>query len=324
MNNLLKGDISELERRRRDAVVREICALSPDVLCILEGPEGESGIDRVSSDLLEGEWVAVKAEDNRYKIEGTQWIWFLVRAELYHRASILPVDTWDALVGGPSWKVHLWGEFEESTHEHYRHPQVLVIDWDGFRVEFVGLHLKSKLVWGGERMWTAGGAERERFVQEALKARTKLATEATNVRAYIDAKFGQVANPAIFVMGDLNDGPGKEYFEDLYLFFDLLSNVQGDVFWARRFLNHALFDFPGDLRWSVYFEDFVQPERDPHILLDHILCTQGLVDGSLPWKIEAHAGKVEHEVHDLINVTLPASAKTSDHKPVSVMVKTAD
>jgi hypothetical protein len=151
-----------------------------------------------------------------------------------------------------------------------------------------------------------------------------MTTEATNVRAYLDAKFKQVENPAIFVLGDFNDGPGKEYFENQYLFFDLISNIQGDVFFASRFLNHALFDFPDHLRWSVYFRDFVEPERDPHILLDHILFTQGLVNGSLPWKIDAHAGKVEHEIHDLINASLPASAQTSDHKPVSVKVTTSD
>jgi hypothetical protein len=91
-----------------------------------------------------------------------------------------------------------------------------------------------------------------------------------------------------------------------------------------RFLNHALFDFPGELRWTVRFEDFVEPERDPRILLDHIMFTQGLADGTLPWKIEAHAGRVEHEIHDLVNAGLPASAKTSDHKPVSVVVTTED
>jgi endonuclease/exonuclease/phosphatase family metal-dependent hydrolase len=151
-----------------------------------------------------------------------------------------------------------------------------------------------------------------------------MASETINVRAYIDSKYGENpnANPAVFVMGDLNDGPGKEYLEEHFLFFDLVSNLQGDVFWARRFLNHALFDFPGDLRWSVRFKDFVQPERDPHILLDHILFTQGLVNGSLPWKIEPRAGKVEHEVHDVINATLRVDAKTSDHKPVSVEVTT--
>lgn len=323
LDRLVKEDLSDFERRRRDAVVREIRELSPDVLCILEGPKGEEAIDRVSNDLLGGEWVAVKAADGRYKTLGTQWIWFLVRAQHSGRASLLPVETWDALASG-AWKVHLWGEFEERSHFHYRHPQVLVLDWEGLRVEFIGLHLKSKYVNQGARLWSAGGTEREQYVREALKARIKLATEAVNVRAYIDAKFGQVVNPAIFVMGDLNDGPGKELFENTYLFFDLISNVQGDVFWARRFLNHALFDFPGDLRWSVYFRDFVEPERDPHILIDHILFTQGLVDGSLPWKIEARAGKVEHEIHDLINAALPASAKTSDHKPVSVMVTTDD
>jgi len=51
--------------------------------------------------------------------------------------------------------------------------------------------------------------------------------------------------------------------------------------------------------------------------------TQGLVDGSLPWKIEAHAGLVEHEVHALVNAPLPKSARTSDHTPVSVRVSTA-
>jgi hypothetical protein len=32
--------------------------------------------------------------------------------------------------------------------------------------------------------------------------------------------------------------------------------------------------------------------------------TQGLVNGSLSRQIEAHAGEVEHEIHDLINATL--------------------
>lgn len=322
LDRLARDDLSETERRRRDAVVREIRELSPDVLCLLEGPKGEEGIDLVSNDLLEGAWVAVKASDGEYKIRGSQWIWFLVREDLSDRASLLPVDAWDEFAGS-SWKVNFWGDFEERSHNHYRHPQVLVLDWEGLRVEFVGLHLKSKFVNEGESMWKAGGEERQEFVREALEARMKMATEASNVRAYVDAKFSQVANPAIFVVGDLNDGPGKEHFEERYLFFDLISNVQGDVFWARRFLNHALFDFPGELRWSVRFEDFVEPDRDPRILLDHILFTQGLVDGSLPWKIGARAGKVEHEVHDLVNAGLPQSAKTSDHRPVSVEVTTA-
>jgi hypothetical protein len=36
--------------------------------------------------------------------------------------------------------------------------------------------------------------------------------------------------------------------------------------------------------------------------------------------VKAHAGKVEHEIHDLINAPLSERARTSDHRPVSVVV----
>ena len=177
--------------------------------------------------------------------------------------------------------------------------------------------------WAGPTARKGTDAQRQEFVREALKARVKLATEAANVRAYIDAKFAQTPNPAIFVLGDLNDGPGKEFFERQYLFFDLVSTLQGDVFFARKFMNHALFDFAHELRWSVRFDDYVDPARDPCILLDHILFTQGLVDGSLPLRVEPGAGFVEHEVHALVNAGEPANRKSSDHAPVSVWITIA-
>jgi hypothetical protein len=322
LDRLIQPNLSMALQRRKQGVIEEIQALDADVLCILEGPKGETAIDQIATNLLGGSYVAVKASDGEYATLGTQWIWFLVKAALAPNCSLLPTSTWDEFTGA-NWKVNLWGEFEEKTHKHYRHPQVLVCDWNGQRIEFIGLHLKSKFVNTGESKWNAGGAAREEFIREALTARIKLTTEASNVRDYIDAKFRQVPNPAIFVMGDLNDGPGKEWFEQQFLFFDLISNIQGDIFSASRFLNHALFDFADDLRWSVFFEDFVEPTRDPHILLDHILFTQGLVNGSLPWKINEGAGKVEHELHELVNASLPNASKTSDHRPVSVQVATA-
>jgi len=323
LGRLAKDSLSQARKKRRESIIREIQDLSPDILCILEGPKGEERIDLISHEWLKGEWLPMKSSDGEYATQGEQWVWFLVRNKFSDKASLLPTATWDAFAGS-SWKYHLWGEFEEKAHKHYRHPQVLIFNWNGLRVEFIGLHLKSKFINKGEKMWKAGGQQQQNFIREALTARIKMTTEATNVRAYIDAKFKQIENPAIFVMGDLNDGPGKEYFEETHLFFDLLSNIQGDVFFARRFLNHALFDFADDLRWSTYFKDFVDPDRNPHILLDHILFTQGLVDGSLPLKIDAHAGRVEHEIHDLINASLQKNAQTSDHKPVSVIVTTSD
>jgi hypothetical protein len=181
----------------------------------------------------------------------------------------------------------------------------------------------------------ASAAELARgYVEEGLKARIKLATEAYDVRRYIERRFEQEANPRIFVCGDMNDGPGREYFEREYQFFDLVSALQGDVFFARRFLNHALFDYAEHLRWSTNWIDRVErwsrqrPEAaalppEPldvtrFQLIDHILFTQTLVGEQATPRVEAHAGLVEHTVHQRINATLPSAQHTSDHVPVSV------
>jgi hypothetical protein len=331
----LAGPASAARRAQAEgriaALCREIAEIDPDILCIIEGPRGEAAIVDFAANRLGGAWLPVLRAGDSYEQQGRQWIWFLVKPALAPRASMLPIAVWRAYTaaeapadeGGASWPVHFWGKVESVRHAHYRHPQVLVLDWNGLRVEFIGLHLKSKLVTEG-RFGSADPAEHRRFVEEALKARVKLATEAVDVRYYVEHRFRQEAEPAIFLLGDLNDGPGKELFERRYLFFDLVSNIQGDVFFARRFFNHALFDYLDELRWTVFFRDVLDPGRDPRILLDHILFSQGLVGGNLPWRVRAGAGNVEHEIHDRINATQPARQKTADHKPVSCLITVAD
>jgi len=327
LDRLFDDPASENSRRRKqkrlEAIALQIQEMAPDILCVIEGPKGEDRIDAFCTNHLGGGWVPIKAPDSSYSQRGKQWVWFLVRPDLAQRCSLQPVDTWKTFAGG-DWPVHYWGDFSQVNHRHYRHPQVLVLDWHGTRVEFIGLHLKSKHISMSEDDWTAGGNRRQQYTKEAIKARIKLTTEASNVRAYIDRRFAQTPNPLIFVLGDLNDGPGKEHFEQRYLFFDLISNIQGDVFFAQQFFNHALFDFQQNLRWSAYFEDIVDPNRDPHILLDHILFSQGLVDESLgmPLHVDPHAGFVEHEAFDFVNARYPRYATTSDHRPVSLLVTT--
>jgi endonuclease/exonuclease/phosphatase family metal-dependent hydrolase len=319
----MENNLGRDRQVRLDAIGQEIRDIDPDILCLIEAPKGEADIDRFVANTLGGAYTAIKATDGKYDTKGSQWIWFLVRNNISGNASLLPTATWDSFTES-HWHVNYWCDFSSSRHEHYRHPQVLILDLNGQRVEFIGLHLKSKFVRGAESDWKAGGKRKNDFIKNAIKARIKMTTEATNVRKYINAKFDQVERPAIFVMGDLNDGPGKEYFEKNFLFFDLISNVQGDIFSANKFLNHALFDYPENLRWSVEFDDFTDSERDPHILLDHVLFTQGLTDGSLPLLVQPRAGFVEHEIHDLINAGLTSRQETSDHRPVSVNITVED
>ncbi|RIV71572.1 endonuclease/exonuclease/phosphatase family protein [Flagellimonas aequoris] len=315
----LLDNVNDKKQKRIDAIAEELNTIDADVYCLQEGLKGEVKMELFCSSNLGGKYVPVKAVGNDYKMQGRQWIWFLVKKELKDQVSLLPTKIYDEF-SSSSWDVNYWSDFETAQHKHYRHPQVLILNWQDVRLELIGLHTKSKYVQSGKSDWNAGGDRKKDFIKNAIKARIKMTTEVANVRDYINTKFNQVPNPAIMVMGDLNDGPGKEFFEKQFIFFDLLSNLQGDVFEAERFLNHALFDFEDNLRWSVHFKDFIDEDRDPKILLDHILFTQSLVDGSLPIIIESQSGYVEHEIHDLINANNPKYAQTSDHKPVSVVI----
>jgi hypothetical protein len=142
LEDLTKNPLNQTQQKRKTAIIREINDLTPDILCILEGPKGENKIDLISNDWLKGDWIPVKAGDGEYATLGDQWIWFLVRNKYAVNSSLLPTETWDAF-SAQSWNYHLWGEFKEKSHKHYRHPQVLVFSWNGLRVEFIGLHMNS-------------------------------------------------------------------------------------------------------------------------------------------------------------------------------------
>lgn len=337
-------DNSNAAQRRKAAIAWEITQIAPDILCINESPgdltllqtfvddaNGLNGnyripvIDGTETILNQTPANPRKALADLYQMKGTditgnQWIWFLVKDEVFDDADQVFIQNpriWNQFVGRKTWSVNYWGDMSTRTHEHWRHPQVLVLEFEGIRVEFIGMHLKSKI--NRTNPFDANRNLRRQYVDKAIKARIKLATEAENIRHYIKARFAQEPDPRIIVLGDANDGPGKRFFERQFLFFDLLSNLQGNVFFARRFLNHCLFDFADDLRWTTNFRDPIEPQQRRQ-LLDHIMFTQSLVDDTQFPRIEAGAGFVEHTIHDTVNATL-TGPDTSDHHPVSVTIR---
>jgi hypothetical protein len=347
------ADMQAQARAKVAAIAAEIAAVDPDILFVCEGPAGEDRALRYFAEAAPGYRLVMHgdATGKAYATRGQQWLWFLVKEGFAASVSLLPVETWQAFTRDQTegatadgrWRVSM-PALDKATgrplphalagHQHYRHPQVAWFDWQGTRVEIIGVHLKSKFVNQRDpnKRWQRPASGRfadivaaieasPGFMVEAVRARAKLTTEVVDVRNYIDRRFQQEANPAIFVVGDVNDGPGKELIEGWFMLHDLIGNLQGDVFFARRFLNHALFDIEDRLRWSVFFDDAVDPRRDPHILLDHILFTQRLSgSGASPLRVLPGAGRVEHDVHERVASLLPRGMTTSDHRPVSVTV----
>jgi endonuclease/exonuclease/phosphatase family metal-dependent hydrolase len=343
-----------------EAVKNEIAQLDPDILCIVEGPgslpdlrtwvnaqDGLGGQYQVAT--IPGTEAILQqnppdpraALQNLYAMQGSekfgnQWIWFLVRDELFQNASasVQNSTVWQGHTNQTKWRYHQWGDLDDKKHSHWRHPQVLTLRLNGQLVEIIGAHLKSKI--NQTDPFDAHGNVTAKYVRTALKARVKLATEAYNVRRYIEKRFEQEPNPHIFVCGDMNDGPGRGYFEREYLFFDVVTNVQSNPLFAKRTLYHALSDFDAPLRWTTEFRDKVEewsrqlPGADAlptepfdptkRQFIDHILFTQALADdSSLPF-VEPGSGLVEHTIHQQINASLSKSKQSSDHTPVSVNI----
>lgn len=346
-NRTLPG--MDVAQRQVAAVCAEITRMEPDILFLCEAPATEAAMASfVAVNLPDFDLVRREAGGD-YATQGDQWQWFVMRKAVAERLqpTLLGIDIWRrfASLGSPSirpdgkWSVSIpsletIGDVADvpvavrRQHKFFRHPQTLRFTIAGTLVEVIGAHLKSKFTSGvprarrpGESFDTYAAEPRvARYLAGSHAARVKLSSEALNLRAFIDHRFSQDADPSIIVVGDLNDGPGKELMEREYLLHDLISNLQGDIFFAKRFLNHALFDQPQDLRWTARFKDALEPDRDPHILLDHITFSQGLTrSGSSPLLVEPRAGFVEHRVHEEVEAAF-GQGTASDHRPVSLVL----
>jgi hypothetical protein len=321
------------DEHRLDAIAEEPREIDADILMISEGPNGEARAKAFFTRVAPEYELVIRSSANRRDygiVNGSQWIWFLIRRNIPITGTLLHLDRWRALTGpawgdqrpGTKWEVsypvfsadastlrfHVPG-----THEHHRHPQVLqvAIDLGDNRVqhlEIIGCHLKSKI----NRISPKGDPyapdffdQQPELVASVMTSRIKLTTEATDVRHYIDGRFLSEPDAAIIVVGDLNDGPDKERIE-------------------RRFLNHAPFDFDDSARWSYDLKrDRLDPARNPRILLDHVMFTQSLTGADRPGAAALRArsggGKVELEVYPRVAARRPRTAQTSDHRAVSMV-----
>lgn len=312
---------------RKDLIYQTLQEINPDIFCMIEGPRGEKRLSTFCRDVLRDEWVPVLlgdgtgTKDGKYETDGWQWIWFLVKPELAERCRLQDVSVWVDKSGPLKWKVHLWGQlYTTADHWHYRHPQVLVHTFeDGTEMELIGVHLKSMRP-SKAFSRDAGGNINQDYLNEALTNRIKVATEARNVRSYISRRFadGAGTDPAMIVLGDCNDDQGQDYFEENYMFFSVVSNLEGNILKSPEFFYHALFDNDPALNWTVMFADEVSGKaaEDNKLLIDHILYSQPLRGGPFPLHAKPQAGRVEHDAWNAYSAGAPYPA--SDHRPVTI------
>ena len=201
-----------------------------------------------------------------------------------------------------------------ETIEFARQPQVVEFTAHGQRFLLMNNHLKSKYVHNGRAQYEEGGDSRRAFFREALIARRRISAEAFRIRAFLNGVFDVEPMRHVMVAGDLNDGPGADYFERNFLTHSVVDRVFGSVFQPERQLAHVLFH-RGVTDYTAQFYDFIEG-RTKDLVLDHVGLSGG-INRSFDWR--ARVGVSEYEARVLNDSDLKErDRRPSDHRPVVV------
>lgn len=176
----------------------------------------------------------------------------------------------------------------------------------GFAFRMIGAHLKSKA--------PHGARDEAHAMQISIANRRKQLAQAVWLRRRIDASVA--SGTPLMVLGDLNDGPGLDVFEDLFgrSSVEVILGAQGGhpLFdpHAARALGQRLGAMPTTSRFWIR-----QEKRFLQALLDYIMVCPGLRDHDPVWRIW-------HPLDDPAcwadPVLRDALVTASDHFPVSI------
>jgi endonuclease/exonuclease/phosphatase family metal-dependent hydrolase len=297
-----------------------IKAIDPDVLAIQEGPSREAELALFIQDHL-----ADSHGQPLYKFflsdsGGQQRVALLYKPSAVTAASLAPHPTITGLID--PWEADVDGDMLLEPDYHFtRNPLIVNLKLGAHRLQIIVMHTKSSFVNNGAAMWN-DPVTRHDYVVAALKARRRNGTEGMRVREYLDARLGADGQAAIIVAGDLNDGPGLDYFEKRYLAHNITDIVLGSAFQPEWVFQHTQHDVPANNRYTAVFDDFVENVNNKKLLLDHVLLSPGLLTTTGLRKV-ADSGAIHHTEYNaqVASGGHKRENRPSDHRPVSVQLR---
>jgi hypothetical protein len=302
------NDVPALCSRIR-GIIQEV---NPDILGIVEGPKLPSQMEKFVQEYLNDHSGNPSYDVVASPSKRPQRQYLLVK-----RGSASTVRTlydeprYEKMTKG--WKFYPWGAYkpeEAKQHTFDRKPLVAELQAQGRRLTIILLHIKSKLI---SLKPTDTG-----YVKESVLARQKITSEIKKVRDYLDDALIEEMTRSIIVMGDLNDGPGRDRFEAEFMLQNLVDVIQGTLLRSDLNIYHVLDNLQTDA-YSIEFED---PENGTkkRELIDHILMAPGMFTGLAEFAYEKGSGKVEHQAWENNLGADPDHVRDdrpSDHRPVS-------
>jgi endonuclease/exonuclease/phosphatase family metal-dependent hydrolase len=221
------------------------------------------------------------------------------------------------------WLADVNGDGTLNEYQFTRDPLVCRVTVDGHPLEVIVAHLKSNFINQGAEMWR-NPATRAEFIRSALQNRRRIANEGMRIRQYVDARLDADPEAAIVVLGDFNDGPGRDLFEQQYLAHNVTDLLIGSPYRPETLFAHALAEVPAEQRFSVVFDDFVTEELQKPLLLDHIIVSPAMASGAAQVRRVVGSGRIEHDVWAAHRTGEGArrDERATDHRPSTVVVDT--
>ena len=298
------ANVPELASR----VAEVIKSVDPDIITIQEGP-GFPEIRHFLLDFVGGNWQVLRGEG------GAQALLVVSR----HGRGISDFADGVSTVGD----IVLDGPFTADTNADLeleevpfaRVPQVCTFKAHGETFTLINNHLKSKFVNDGRSLFEAGGQDRLEYFSKSLVARRRISGEAYRLRAFMDRILEENPTAKIIVCGDLNDGPGSDFFEENFLTHSVVDRVFGSIFHREKQLTHVLLNGTSTDFTAKFFDFIAGVEKE--LVIDHIGLSRS-VSETFNWVGRVAVEEFEAQVLEDDGTLRHRDLMPSDHRPVVV------
>lgn len=310
-DNSLKTDAES--QKKFSGIAEVISTIDPDVIGITEGPNTTTTTGERSTVTALENFAADKQLRQRkallgFPSAGRQEIALLYDPDVVS-AEHAPGGIEDHKTNPPfnaPFQADSDGDGIKEIYRHYRPPleaKLTRVD-SGESIYVIVVHAKSKGIFSA--------MDRVHFERTSEKNRRKLFAECGSVRRRVDDWLDQ--DRAIAVMGDVNDGPGHDYYESRFG-RSAVELIMGDLFEPDRVLRYPV-GRPkfGRYGWEPSTARFKDKFTDDMVnaLIDHILVSQQVT-------VTANSAKVWNPYQlDEAKPLKSALLDASDHFPVTL------
>lgn len=301
--------------------------INPDILCVQEGPEHKNQMVGFLNDYVNGSWnVEQGLTGSNSKIARTQKCYIIykdfTKLQSVNRIDI-DIDEWkyDFLTYGEK-----SGLYSKSKKTFTKIPLELIFNTSSGSFSLICLHIKAKFSVYAHNITSKDKKKKSQAIATGLEQRARMLQEAKVMREYIwEHPFADEIGGRIIIVGDMNDGPGRDFFEDRFFGVDIVKRLRGEVTRPKLILKDPLADISSDDSFSYITYDKID-KRISKPLLDHCLVSPKFTSGNL--KVKTNTASIEHDTYmnyneaDWSKKSKPNREKyPSDHRPATIQIK---